>query len=204
MRLLFFFFLTCALLFGRDNPFFPADPNEKQMPTSNKIENLKPFSTQQISLPSSARAIKGLVIHYQNMDGSIASETLELNNKIDWHMPLVLSHGAVSSEKSSTEKSKSKSVETKHITFVSSGKTLKLITKDKMLRNFMLTSPHRIVMDFARDTSFKPQNYTLNTPPFKRIRLGNHDKYYRAVVELDGQYGYALNVSANDYTIVCR
>lgn len=204
MRLLFLFFLTCALLYGRDNPFFPADPNEKQMPTSNKIETLKPFSTQKISLPSSARAIKGLVIHYQNMDGSIASETLVLNNKIDWHKPLILSHGTSPSATSSKEGSKSKSIETEHITFTASGKTLKLATKDKMLRNFMLTSPHRIVMDFARDTSFKPQEYALNIPPFKRIRLGNHDKYYRVVVELDGQYAYTLNVSANDYTIVCR
>ncbi len=204
MRLLLLFFLTFALLNGRDNPFFPTDPNEKQMPTSNKIENLKPFTAQQISLPSSARTIKGLVIHYQNMDGSMASEALELNNQIDWHKPLILSHDTSPSQKSSKEETKSKHIETEYINFIPSGKTLKLVTKDKMLRNFMLTLPYRIVMDFARDTSFKPKEYPLNTPPFERIRLGNHDKYYRVVVELDGQYGYTLNVSANDYTIVCR
>lgn len=204
MRLFLLFFLTLELLCGRDNPFFPADPNAKQMPTSNKIENLKPFSTQQISLPSSARAIKGVVIHYQNLDGSIASEALELNNKIDWHTPLLLSHGTQEPAVQAKEPNKSTNIKTKYITFVPAQKTLKLLTKDKMLRNFMMASPHRIVMDFSRDTSFKPQTYAIDQVPFKSIRMGNHDKYYRVVVELDGQYSYTITISENEYTIVCR
>lgn len=204
MRLLFLFFLTCVLVYGRDNPFFPADPNEKQMPTTNRPENLKPFTTQQISLPNSARAIKAIIIRYQNLDGSISNEELELNNQVDWHEPFIISQGKAPTAKKIKELTKSKAINTKYITFVPSENSLRLITKDKMLRNFMLTSPYRIVMDFSRDTSFKPQEYLLSEPPFKSVRIGNHDKYYRVVIELDGQYRYTLQSTANDYTIVCN
>ena len=203
MRLLFLFFLTLITLFGRDNPFFPADPNEKQNQTTNKVEVLKPFSKQEITLPNSARAVKKIIIRYQNLDGSISDEELPLNNSIDWHEPFVITQKTIAEKKVSQNKEKRKVINTKFISFEPFKKSIKLHTQDKILRNFMLTSPHRVVMDFARDTSFKPKTFKLNMPPFKQIRMGNHDKYYRVVIELDGQYRYKLQMSGKDYTIVC-
>lgn len=202
MRLLFIFFIFFLSLYARDNPFFPADPNEKQITTSNKVETLKPYETQIISLPNSARAVKSIIITYQNLDGSISNEELELNNKIDWHEPFVISQ-----KKFQVSRSMKKSttiVGAEFIKFQPAGKSLKVLTGDKMLRHFMLTSPHRIVMDFSRDTSFKPKNFSLRKVPFMNIRMGNHDHYYRVVIELDGAYAYKLQVNEKDYTIVCN
>jgi len=201
MRLIFLLFLSLASLSGRDNPFFPTDPNEKQTPTTNKVEALKPFSTQKISLPNSARAIKAVIIRYQNLDGSITNEELELNNKIDWHKPLVISHEKTPANQAG--KKRLTTINAKFIKFRPFENTLKLVTEDKMLRHFMLASPPRVVMDFSRDTSFRPKNFVVNKPPYKNIRMGNHDHYYRVVIELDGQYRYKLQLNEKGTTIVC-
>ena len=203
MRLILLFLVTVISLFGRDNPFFPADPNEKQMITSNKVETLKPFSTQQISLPNSARTVKAIIVRYQNLDGSISNEQLDLNNAIDWHEPFVITQKQTNKMPALKNKKQANTVGSKFISFTPMGKSMKVVTKDKLLRNFMLSSPQRIVLDFSRDTSFKPKDYLIDQAPYKKIRMGNHDKYYRVVIELDGQYRYKLQTSKEDHTIVC-
>jgi len=202
MRLIFLLLLISFSLFARDNPFFPSDPNEIKMTTSNRVETLKPFSTQKISLPNSARAIKSISISYQNMDGSISQEQLELNNKIDWHEPFLISQKQPKQVSLKSKKSV-KSINVKYIKFQPMSKTMKIITKDKLLRNFMLTSPHRVVLDFSRDTSFKPKQFAIKQAPFKNIRMGNHDKYYRVVIELDGQYNYKLQANEKALSVIC-
>lgn len=202
MRLLFLLLLSFLCLFGRDNPFFPTDPDEKQMPTTNKAETLKPYTTQQISLPNSARAVKAIIIRYQNLDGSLSTEELEVNNEIDWHVPFVITQKQPVSSKQEEKKTPSV-INAKFIKFLPIGKSMKIITDDKLIRNFMLTSPHRIVLDFSRDTSFKPKNFDVNEEPYTLIRMGNHHKYYRVVIELDGQYRYKLETDGKEYTIVC-
>jgi hypothetical protein len=203
MRLLFLIFIMIIPLFGRDNPFFPSDPTKKQTPTTNRVENLKPFTTQTVSLPNSARAIKKISITYLNLDGSISSEELELNNAIDWHEPFVVSQKSPINKDVKKKQTDSKVINAKFIQFIPADKSIKIETKDKMLRNFMLTSPHRIVLDFSRDTSFKPKYFNVSEVPFKQIRMGNHDKYYRVVIELDGAYNYKIQASEEVYTIVC-
>jgi len=202
MRFIFILFISFISLLARDNPFFPTDPNKVQVTTSNRIEALPPYTTQTIVLPNSARAVKAIIIQFQNLDGSIANKTLEVNSKIDWHMPLVISQKTIAIKQKRAKKI-SKTISAKFIKFVPNKKTLRVITKDKMLRNFMLASPHRIVMDFSRDTSFRPKDFTVNKPPYKKIRMGNHDNYYRVVIELDGQYEYKLQTSEKDINIVC-
>lgn len=201
MRLLLLLFISLSL-FGRDNPFFPADPNEKQIQTTNKVEILKPFSTQFISLPSSARVVKSIVISYQNLDGFIEQERLDLNFKIDWHKPIIVSHKSLI-EKPKPKKPKKNIINMKFISFDISDKKMKIRTKDKLLQNFLLVAPHRVVMDFKRDIAFKPKTIKVNKPPFSKIRMGHHDRYYRVVIELDGQYRYKLLTTEKDYTIVC-
>jgi len=201
MRFTFLLLLTLLSLYGRDNPFFPTDPNEKHAATTNKAETLMPYSTQEISLPSSARAVKAIIIQYQNLDGSISNEQLDVNNQIDWHKPFIISQKQSVIKKEA--KKTSSVINAKFIKFKTDGKAMKIVTKDKMLRNFMLNAPHRIVMDFSRDTSFKPKEFPLDARPYTKIRMGNHDHYYRVVIELDGPYKYKLEIGKKDYTIVC-
>lgn len=203
MRLTLLLCMVIVSLFGRDNPFFPANPNDKQTPSTNKVESLKPFTTQQIALPNSARAIKAVVIEYQNLDGSVSSEKLDLNNAIDWHEPLIISQKQITKSTEAKSENAVKSFGNKFISFTPVHKSMQITTTDTLLRNFMLSSPNRIVMDFSRDTSFKPKEFKINHAPYKSVRMGNHDKYYRVVIELDGQYRYKLQTSEKEYTIVC-
>ncbi len=200
MRIILFLFLAISL-FGRDNPFFPADPNKEKVYTSNRVEKLRPYTTEKILLPNSARVIKGIIIRYQNLDGSIAETNLALNSEIDWHEPFIVTH-KLPSELQAETKIKTKTVKTKYVNFQITKHKMNIKTSDKLLENFLLTNPHRIVMDFKRNTSFKPHTYKLNKAPFSKIRIGNHDGYYRVVIELDGQYRYKLETRKKEYTIV--
>jgi len=199
MRILLFLFLALTL-FGRDNPFFPSEPEKERVQTSNKVEVTAPFTTKEILLPNSARVLKTVTLTYQNLDGSIENEEVVVNAKIDWHEPFVLTHKMLN-KKQSKQAAKSTTVKTKFINFKMSKKSMHITTKDTLLHNFLLTNPHRIVMDFKRNTSFKPKLFTLNRAPFAKIRMGNHDGYYRVVIELDGQYRYKLETRDKDYTI---
>ncbi len=200
MRIILFLFLAISL-FGRDNPFFPADPNKEKVYTSNRIEKLRPYTTEKILFPNSARVIKGIIIRYQNLDGSIADAKVGLNSEIDWHEPFIISHKRPSQVQAET-KIKTKIVKTKYVDFIISKDKINVKTSDKLLENFLLTNPHRVVMDFKRNTSFKPRTYKLNKAPFSKIRIGNHDGYYRVVIELDGQYRYKLETRKKEYSIV--
>lgn len=199
MRIILFLFLALSL-FARDNPFFPSDPNKEKVQTSNRIEKLTPFTKQEILLPNSARIVKQIIIRYQNLDGSITDEELHLNAKVDWHKAIVITHKG-EEKLQEKKKPKIKTVNAKFIKFEINKKMMKIKTEDKLLQNFLLTHPHRVVMDFKRNTSFKPKTYKLNKAPFSKIRMGNHDGYYRVVIELDGQYKYKLQTRDKDYTI---
>lgn len=201
MRYLFLLLISLSL-FGRDNPFFPSDPNAKQTATTNQVETLQPFSEQSISLPDSARAVRGITIEYQNMDGSIHEVKLPLNRSVDWHDPFVITQKNKATPKQRVTKKK-RTAGLKFIHFTPDHKTLHVNTKDKLLRHFMLTNPYRVVLDFQRDTSFKPKEFKLDQAPYKKIRMGNHDHYYRVVIELDGQYRYKINNGEKAMQLVC-
>ena len=208
-------FITLFLLTSlsaRENPFFPST-GEKDIPlTTNIDEKLPPLKRATLTLPSTARAIEGVTVNYRSLDGSIHSETIELDNAIDWHLPIFISQSYVNEEqkiavpkkkisKSSKKKSSYKKIAgIKLISFYSKDKKLKVITKDTIIRNFLLVKPHRIVCDFKRDTNIKSYVKAMaKNSLFTKIRVGNHDGYYRVVIELDGHYRYATKDIKNGY-----
>jgi len=185
---------------ARENPFFPTE-GEVDIPiTSNSDTSRPPLKRATITLPPEARVIKNVTISYKNLDGSIEKRAIELDHSIDWHLPIFISQSytpIVNKTKNSTTKSSKKSEDFKKIAsfkyakFYTFGKNLKIITEDKMIRNFLLVQPHRIVMDFKKDVSLK--SYIKNIDGiFTKIRVGNHNGYYRVVVELDGYYRYKM------------
>jgi hypothetical protein len=197
--------LLLTLLEARDNPFFPAEGMKDMPVTSSTIQSFEPLQRAAITLPDSARVLKKVTVEYQNLDGSMGTRTIELDNSVDWHLPLFVSQSysatkpekAVTSAPKKPEKKSSKFkkvVDFGEAAFFQSGKTLKIVTKDRMLRNFMLVNPHRIVLDFERDANFRSKTKIIKDgKPFKKIRLGNHRGYYRAVIELDGQYRHEID-----------
>lgn len=188
---------------ARENPFFPSD-GEEDIIYANKQTTSPALKRATLMLPTHARVIESVTIKYRSLDGSKDSKSIELDNSIDWHLPIFISQSYGITDKSlKLKKSKKnnfkKVASSKYISFYSSEKKLKLITKDEMIRNFLLVKPHRIVLDFKKDSSMK--SYTKNLPNnvFRTIRVGNHDGYYRVVLELDGYYRYSYKKSPDGY-----
>lgn len=196
----------CLLLISldaRENPFFPS-VGEKDLPyTSNENLTLPKLKRASMTLPSHARVIKKVTVEYENLDASRENKSIELNHSVDWHLPLFISQNYthespqedLAKKKGPLKKAvkKYKNIaKIKHATFFISGKSLKIISGDKLIRNFLLGQPHRIVLDFKKDSSLKTYIKNIKNSVFTKIRIGNHDGYYRVVIELDGYYRYKL------------
>jgi hypothetical protein len=163
--------------------------------TSNQTQQIPPLKRATMTLPSTARTIESVTVAYKNLDGSIATKKIELHNSIDWHLPLFISQNYGSSpeipKKSAAKEKYTKIASLAFIQFYADAKKLKIITKDKMLRSFLLVKPHRIVCDFKRETDMRSYVKNIKKPSlFKKIRVGAHKGYYRVVIELDGYYQY--------------
>lgn len=208
-KLLLVAFVFLSSLYARENPFFNEEGEGVPM-TSNADESLTPLKNASLSFPSTARVIESIVVNYKNLDGSQSSKNLVLNNSIDWHLPLFISQ-SYNENKTTNEISQidqaekpgnsyKKILSLNFISIYEAGKNLKVETEDKMIRNFSLVRPHRIVFDVAKNIDIR--SYAVNAPKdsiFTKIRVGNHKGYYRVVVELDGYYAYELETEKNNY-----
>ena len=202
--------LLTLLSHARENPFFPASGDKDLYITSNKVDrvdNLKRLST---TFPDSARILKEVTIKYQNLDGSIESKTLMVDQAVDWHLPLFISQTFLDSKapKEKHTETVNKIVSTKiqrlnfnFIDFDVRDNIIYVKTTDKLIRHFIMTKPHRIVMDYKRDASFRTKTKSVKNAKVEKVTLGNHNGYYRSVIYLDGQYKYRLKKSQNAVTI---
>ena len=216
-------FLIPLLLFiniqARENPFFPSE-GEKDIPYTSNLDKTAPqLKRATISLPSQARVIKKVTIEYENFDASLESKSIELDNSVDWHLPIFVSQSYTEQttqneepkrEVSKKSTPKKKTVEYKNIAEIEYAKffvlknSLKIVTEDKLLRNFLLVQPHRIVIDFKRDSSMKSYLKKIKDSVFTKVRIGNHDGYYRVVIELDGYYRYKLRKTSGGCLITLQ
>jgi len=209
IKLFLAFLLLPLFLFARENPFFPVDNSQDIPLTSNKVEKAPPLKRATMTLPSTARILQSVTVEYKNLDGSIATKKIQLNNALDWHLPLFISQNYCSASESVQAK-KQRTIQKKvhfakiaslpFITFYADVKKLKITTKDKLLRDFLLVKPHRIVCDFKRQTDIGSYVKQVKIKSnFKKIRIGTHKGYYRVVIELDGYYQYKIKKTATGY-----
>ena len=205
IKILGIIFLMSISLLSRENPFFPAN-GEKAMPfTTNKEILQVPLKRVAITLPSTARIIKSVTVRYKNLDGSIVETTEKLDNSVDWHLPIFISQniniqGQKSELPKKIKKVYRKLLSTDFVKISSENKKIKITTGDELLRNFMLTDPHRIVCDIKRDINIRSLEKSIpKNSIVKKIRIGNHNGYYRIVLELDGYYKYQLAKKKPNY-----
>ncbi len=208
-KVLFVFSLLSALLLARENPFFPATGIEELPVTANITEKNPPLKRAAVTLPDSARVLQDVTLSYKNLDGSIATKTITVEQSIDWHLPLFISQAYTQSEQAVPEVKKSAPkpetvADFGFIRFEKEGNLFHVITKDPMLRNFKMTSPHRIVIDFESGKSIRSKTALLKSRPYEKVRIGNHDGYYRVVIELDGQYRSTITPTTAGISIECR
>ncbi len=215
MKVLSLFALLILTLHARENPFFPPEGEKDIFITTNKDNSKIPLKQAAITLPSQARVLQKVTIELKNLDGSIETKSIELDNSIDWHLPIFISQGyretAVPTPK---EKELSKTTTTTPTPTKKNdiqngigpklsveGKSLKVTTKNEAIRNFLIANPHRIVIDFKSNTevaSFVKKDFDK---VFQEVRVGNHKDYYRVVVELDGFYKYEFKKVADGYIV---
>ena len=208
IRVLLISLFLIISLNARENPFFPS-LGEQEIPfTSNEDRTKLPLKRATIDIPSQARLIKRVTIEFKNLDGSMESKSIELDNSIDWHLPIFISQSYTDPKKHEPVEIKEpdfkKLSEIKFASFYSFEKTLKIVTTDKMIRNFLLVNPHRIVVDFEKDAKLKWMSKINKNNVFSKIRVGNHKGYYRVVVELDGYYRYKMQKIDNGYLFKLR
>ena len=211
IKVVLFMLLLFISLDARENPFFPSQGENDLEVTSNEDRSLPPLKRATISFPDQARVIQKVTVEYKNLDGSVQTKSIELQNSIDWHLPLFISQSYADTsdnqnkqEKTLKKKKFTKIASIKYVDFYSYEKELKVITKDKIIRNFLLVEPHRIVLDFKRDTSFDSYIKNSKNNIFQKIRVGNHAGYYRAVIELDGLYEYSMKKISNGYIFILK
>ncbi|NOX15939.1 MAG: AMIN domain-containing protein [Epsilonproteobacteria bacterium] len=205
MRLISLFLLFSILAIARENPFVSIE-NITKATQINKRDTY--FEDLKFKLPSSARILKSIEVSYQNLNGSINKKTITINKKIDWHDELFFTKKIMNQQKQvlKIEKRETREIGKIYkfkdfIKFEVKNKSIKIITKDVKIRDFLVSKPYKIVFDFRRDASFLTKLFKVDMPPFVSIVLGNHDKYYRVAIKLDGQYTYKLRRAEGNFII---
>ncbi len=194
-------FLVSSLLimntYARENPFFPFLGEESLPYTSNKNVKKPKLKRISISLPSTARIIKKVIIEYENLDASYETKSIDLDNSVDWHLPIFISQNYVNDKiLKKTKLSYTPVGKIQYAKFLVSKNSLKIVSQDKIIRHFLLPQPHRIVIDFKNNNDINNYIKSISNSVFVKLRVGNHDGYYRLVLELDGYYKYKLNTFA--------
>ena len=203
-------FLSSLLLIARENPFFPAKNTKQINITSNQIKAYTPLEKIPFSLPSSARVLQEVTLKFINIDGSVGSKTLQVQNSIDWHKPIMISQPQAISivqhpHKSSSKKSDQQFVKVirfhDFLTLKVLKKSVQLVTKDKNIRHFMMVHPYRVVIDFKKTSDFLSYVKKIKNSVCTSVAIGNHDGYYRVVLFLDGQYHFSFKATQYGYNI---
>ncbi|MBR2495102.1 AMIN domain-containing protein [Helicobacter sp.] len=192
--------LLCVLvltsLHARENPFEPViQPKEDNFIQKNAKD---PFRDLDFKLPSTARILKSITITYQNIDGTIGTKTIPIDESIDWHYPLLLTQkGAILNEDV-------RYWTIKPFQFFTQGSKFYLHTSSAILRSFVLPSPYRIVLDMEKKDETPSGSVQLGVKYFTKASLGVHKDFYRLVITLDGQYPYEISRDGDYYIISVR
>ncbi|MGA9046839.1 AMIN domain-containing protein [Sulfuricurvum sp.] len=203
-RSLFLSLVLLTPLLARENPFFAADPYKSQKVTSNIPDTKPKMSSISYPLPDQARILKEVTFTIQNLDGSIESRKVDIDQTIDWHRPITLSQSKGSTPEKFAGNTNHSGADFGFIHFSAEGKRLSIKTGDPLVRHFTLSDPNRIILDFKREAVFKSIRKNLGSAPYLHVSLENHGKFARATITLDGRYGYALNKTGGLISITCK
>lgn len=223
------FLVVCA--YARENPFETTESSLTSGKTTQIKENKTEFESAKITLPSSARILKSVSVAFQNLDGSISEEIVSIEQNINWREPLilskkvdenkaktptVLSNALLGTKKIEPKKdiqeiplpanmlpqNKDKTINlTDSISLVIIKNEIKIMTKDTKIRDFLVSEPYKVVIDFKKNSAYSTKTVLLESLPFISATLGNHDDFYRIVILLDGHYRYDLQSVDGGYSV---
>lgn len=91
------------------------------------------------------------------------------------------------------------------IEFEISDNRIMIYTKDKKIRDFLISQPYKVVVDFEKSQgSFTTKTAEFSKAPFVSATLGNHDGFYRIAIVLDGHYRYDIAPIDGGYVITLK
>lgn len=195
--------LACAA-FSRENPFFSAEESSSLPVSSNTVEHKPPLSSMTYNFPDQARVLKEATFTFQNVDGSLETRKVQIDQSIDWRHPLVLSQYGNQKTVSNTPIHKSSHADNGFIQFVHSGNRISLLTKDPLLRSFSLRDPSSIIIDFVHTASFNPYEKSLSASPYAKVKVTYHGKFARAAITLDGRYTCSVIKTDQGASVICK
>lgn len=200
MKYLLYFFIGIDLLIGRENPF-----EETKIPKSMFSTKENTLKEKYFTLPSDAREIREIIIKYKTFNGSREAKIIDVNRKIDWRVPIVLSQKEKDKKKESKKKDFVEFVPFKFIKYRVSDDAVFIMTSANNTRNFMLPSPYKIILDFNYDSYFKTHKKKISKSfKVKSIATGSHDGFFRVALELVGKYDYKVEKVRNGYKITFK
>ena len=215
------------VLLARENPFVPDDINATTLNSTNISQNSPKLDKIIAKFPSDARELVSATFNYKSIDGSIKQNSIDINASFDWHDDIIISsQSPVTNETTTDEQTKqaaAKKVAPKplsvppkieppldsvsfmdFIKFDIFNSKIEIINQDRLIRDFIINKPDKIVMDFNKNSEFNTQTIKVHKGPLKKITIGAHKGYYRVVLFLDGNYHYGLRQSGNGYTLTLR
>lgn len=203
MKQVFLLLSMVFLLLARENPFEPLVSPQGGFSAKEATNIESTFSKETIELPSSARRLLKVTVEFQNIDGSVDTMEKQVNREIDWHYPILITQTSQKSPKVTPKKIDQKQVlkGTSFISFEVIDNILRIYTKDRLLRDFAITDPSKIVIDFKTDRNFNTRFVKTDTKIFKEIVIGEHKGFYRVAIELDGLYRYSLKYTDYGYEV---
>jgi len=81
---------------------------------------------------------------------------------------------------------------------------VRIESRDRLAKHFVIREPTRIILDFEAKTDFPTRKRALDVAPFSEIRMGTHPGYYRAVIELTRAADYTIEPSKYGYTLILK
>ena len=198
---LFTFIFLASSMMASESSFFPAQGGSNQQEAVKKSrEVLLPLDQTLILLPKTAKSISKVTIEYRNKDNSFDEYVMEVQKSINTNTPIALSQVKASKKKATTKKYE-KVGAIKNAKFYTLDKKLKIVTKNKMIRHFLMKNPNRIIVDFKSKEKFNYYVKNISKGIFAKIKIGSHPKHYRVVVELNKKYNYKIKKISDGYTV---
>ncbi|MGX2972279.1 AMIN domain-containing protein [Helicobacter sp. T3_23-1059] len=197
-----FVFVVIDFANARENPFEPMSRPQEDTFKSPNAKNY--FKERDIKLPSTARILKTITITYQNIDGSTESKSIDIDEGIDWHFPILLS------QKKAFLNEKVQHYTIVPFDFFTQRNRFYLFSSNNIIRSFVLPSPYRIVIDIDKQEQYGLQKQPkssngfipLNVKYFTKAALDVHKDFYRFTITLDGQYTYHIQKEVDYYVIL--
>ncbi|WP_345970343.1 AMIN domain-containing protein [Sulfurimonas sp. HSL1-6] len=88
--------------------------------------------------------------------------------------------------------------------FLFSEGNVRIESRDKLAKHFVIRKPTRIILDFEANADFPTRKREVSVAPFKEIRMGMHPGYYRIVIELEKRADYSIEPSKYGYTLTLK